>query len=491
MTVEEAIKTIIQQNKKLLGLITDAIGEGDIKHDELEALVKTNKTEISKLKSIIDAFGLENTSIAQNNDLLTLRMVLKSGSRYESIYRIKESIVALGDNYKSLYDLANTVKSFIESTDTADKTINTWKEIENFLAGVEDSDSFLTIINNVSQEVTNLSDRVDDEIELLRTDIDTLISDRLDALKVKDVDGISIVKDEDGVIKVHLSSSQNGTQVTEPFYDANYGAIRTFFLLDKQNAITADNKNYVYNGFRDIDHNAINLVQEKALAKHLDEVNADIQSNTDQITVLSGQLLILTTGAKVTGGCSPGTIYKATQTNVTITGTFSASDANLIPKKMILLFGSKEIASSENSKTVRFVESVNMTTNNRTYSVRAEVDPNNTGSITVLTANCSFNARYPIYYGFGNSADEVLTSGTKVGATTTASRTYTATNNKTVDCYFYILVPTDIGTPTKFSMGGAPANMNTTSETLNGVAYKVIRSGGIYAPGAKVEIAAS
>ena len=487
MTVEEAIRTIIQQNNKLFGLITDAIGDGDIKHDELEALVNTNKTEIAKLKSIIEIFGLDNTSVAQNNDLATLRMILNSDSKYNSISRIKESIVALGDNYKSLYDLANTVKSFIESTDTADKTINTWKEIENFLAGVEDSDSFLTIINNVSQEVTNLSDRVDDEIELLRTDIDSLITDRLDALKVKDVDSKTIIKDENGIVKVNFVSGLTG------FGNSNVSTSVPVQaeLSDIYGFLAATTNTYMYDGTRDINMKATNLVQERALAKHLNEVNTNIQSNADQITVLSGQLLILTTGAKVTGSCSPGTIYKATQTNVTITGTFSASDANLIPKKMVLLWNGQELASAENSKTVRFVESINTTSNSKSYSVRAEVDPNNTGSVTVLTANCSFNARYPIYYGFGNSADEVLTSGTKVGATTTASRTYTSTNNKAVDCYFYILVPTDIGAPTKFSMGGAPANMNTTSETLNGVAYKVIRSGGIYAPGAKVEIAAS
>lgn len=148
MTVEEAIRTIIQQNKKSLGLITDAISEGDIKHDELEALVKNNKTEISKLKSSIEVFGLDNTSVAQNNDLATLRTILNSDSNYNSMNRIKESIIGLGDNYKSLYDLANTVKSFIESTDTADKTINTWKEIENFLNGITDDKDLLKIIND-------------------------------------------------------------------------------------------------------------------------------------------------------------------------------------------------------------------------------------------------------------------------------------------------------------------------------------------------------
>lgn len=487
MTIEEAIRTIIQQNKKIVELIKSNGDSSNTAIAELEVLVNANKINVDNLKNIITTFGLTSTSITQNNDIFTIREVLNSNSRYNTVFKIKESLTSLGDNYKSLYDLANTVKTFIESTDTADSTINTWREIENFLAGIEDSESLLDIINHLTLEIDTLANTVENEIELLRTEIDTNIANKLNELKVKDVDNKTIVC-EDGIIKVNIVLGRNyGSSINTP--SPYNSAVRT--MASKTETLNIDNRTYVYDGTRDINNSSVNIVEERALAKHLNEVNTEIQSTKDDVQVLSGQLLILTTGAKVNGSCSPSTIYKANNTNLTVTGNFSASDANLIPKRLMIIFGGEEIAVAENSKTVRYTESINLTTNSKTFSIRAEVDPNNTGAVTVLTTLTTVNARYPIYYGFGNSADEVISSGTKVGATTTASRTYTSTNNKTEDCYFYILVPTDIGTPTKFSMGGAPASMNTTSETLNGVAYKVIKSGGIYAPGAKVEITAS
>ncbi len=407
-----------------------------------------------------------------NEGLITqlagIQDLIKNGATVEEA---KAALQALGDDYKDLYSLASLFKNFLDLADTSDETINSWKEIEGFLTGITDTETLTGLLQDLKNSIQT-------ETEII-----------INSLKVKDVDGKTIIKDENGVIRVYYNINGDGSIRTEVIDSTVRPVITNFHTSNGK--LNVGNLTSIYNGLRDINENANNLVTERALAKHLNEVNADIQSNTDQITVLSGQLLILTTGAKVTGSCSPNVIYKNAQTNVTVTGTFNATDTSLIPKKMTLLHQDQELAVSEDSKTVQFVESINTTSNNKTYNVRAEVDPNNTGSITVLTATFSFNARYPIYYGFGNSPYDIINSGTKVGPTTSANRTYTATNNNDFDCYFYILVPTDIGTPTKFSMGGAPANMNTASETLNNVAYKVIRSGGIYAPGAKVEITAS
>lgn len=486
MTIEEAIRTIIQQNKILVELIKDTENNSSDEINKLKDLVNTNKTSITNLKNIITTFGLNNQSTAQNNDIYTLREIIKSDGRLTSIFNLKQSLNTLGDNYKSLYNLATTVKTFIESTDTADNTINTWKEIENFLAGIEDSDSLISIINNLTQQIDNLETSVESEFQLLREEIDTNIANKLNELKIKDVDNQTIIKDENGVIKVNIDTAPYGAYST----DATYVDPKVKLLINN-NKLSIRLNVPAYNGARNIVSTSKNVVQEQALAKHLNEVNAKIQSNKDDIQVLSGKLLILTTGAKISTHCSQSIIYKNTNTNVITTGTFTSSDTNLIPKKMTILFNGVELATSENNKIVQFTEVLNLTANNKTYNVRAEVDPNDTGSSTILTANASVNARYPIYYGFGNTIEEIIESNIKVSPTTTASRTYISTNNKDVDCYFYILVPADISAPTKFSMGGAPAAMNTTSETINGMTYKVIKSGGIYAPGTKVEITAS
>ena len=108
-----------------------------------------------------------------------------------------------------------------------------------------------------------------------------------------------------------------------------------------------------------------------------------------------------------------------------------------------------------------------------------------------LNASASFSARYPLYYGFGNTASEVAIDANKHAATTSAARTYTKTAS--VDGQnFFILVPTDIGDVSTFVMNGAPFVMNAvTTETIGGVSYKVHKSGNIYNSGVTLKVTAS
>lgn len=137
------------------------------------------------LTDICYAIGLKN----KNNDCLNINNV---------VTQLKK----LGTNYISLYKIANTLKTFIESTDTADTTINTWREIENFLAGIEDSDSLLSIINNLSQEITNLQNNVTAELSQINTTLDAPITrDRID-------------KDNTGLFKSYTVSEMNDIKET-------------------------------------------------------------------------------------------------------------------------------------------------------------------------------------------------------------------------------------------------------------------------------------
>ena len=119
------------------------------------------------------------------------------------------------------------------------------------------------------------------------------------------------------------------------------------------------------------------------------------------------------------------------------------------------------------------------------------------------------SARYSIIYGFGNANDtgsisevtinncsNIIGNGTttshRLSARTSAATTYSGTASAN-SVHFYILVPTDInnGNLSTFTMGGAPYVMNNKSVEINGVAYKMYRSGAIYNSGASVSIAAS
>lgn len=89
-----------------------------------------------------------------------IRELFKSGA---STSEIKAALAELGENYKDLYTLANTLKTFLESHDTADDTINTWREIEDFLNGLTDRETLTGLMEQEHQKLKEYTDRrVDD-----------------------------------------------------------------------------------------------------------------------------------------------------------------------------------------------------------------------------------------------------------------------------------------------------------------------------------------
>lgn len=77
--------------------------------------------------------------------------ILRSGSTPE---QIKAALIALGDGYRDLYTIASTLKTFLESADTADATINTWHEIETFLQGITDMQSLTSLLSQLETRIT-------------------------------------------------------------------------------------------------------------------------------------------------------------------------------------------------------------------------------------------------------------------------------------------------------------------------------------------------
>lgn len=195
---------------------------------------------------------------------------------------------------------------------------------------------------------------------------------------------------------------------------------------------------------------------------------------TDEVAQLKE--LIIRLHATITASVSPTAIYKGVNTNVSLSSSAKFDGQNLGYE--LLVNG----AALANPYTI----------NDRTsFAVKFQI--NNADPKIQMTVDTSVivNAYYPIYYGFGATASEVIVGNVKLTARASALATYSATNTKGKDCYFFILVPTGVTAPTAFSMGGAPASLNQTEETLNGISYKVFKTGGIYAPAAELKITAS
>lgn len=205
MTVIQAIKTIIQQNKKLAELLTNLEVGGD-KFDDTEIWNNINniKTDINDINSnlnylIINTeapliqcqnfFNNINVAGISSNSLSNILQVIAAGLTNGNISRVQTELARLGANYKSLYALANTVKTFLESTDTSDTTINRWKEIEKFLQGITDTK---TLTGLLEEQKTNILSEINTIINEKTSNLyifisyDTLVEDEQNTVSLKD-----------------------------------------------------------------------------------------------------------------------------------------------------------------------------------------------------------------------------------------------------------------------------------------------------------------
>lgn len=116
---------------------------------ELQATDRQIKAEIVEMHATDTALQASLTNA--HNDIGTIREMLKGGA---TLAEAKAALVALGTNYKDLYAVASTLKTFLQSKDTADATINTWQEIESFLQGITDSQSLTTLLSQLETKIT-------------------------------------------------------------------------------------------------------------------------------------------------------------------------------------------------------------------------------------------------------------------------------------------------------------------------------------------------
>ena len=140
-SIEELEAEDERQQKEIDALNTEVenIHKKDAAQDEeIEELHKTDT-------------ALQTSLTAAHDDIGKIREMLKSGA---TLAEAKAALVALGANYKDLYAVASTLKTFLQSKDTADATINTWQEIESFLQGITDAQSLTTLLSQLETKIT-------------------------------------------------------------------------------------------------------------------------------------------------------------------------------------------------------------------------------------------------------------------------------------------------------------------------------------------------
>lgn len=128
-------------------------GEIDALKKDVDDIRKKDEEQDSEIADLheADADQQQGINVIASN-LEILRKCLHSTAKYETL---ENTFASLGDNYKNLWALANTVKTFLESKDTADATINTWQEIEVFLQGITDTQSLTALLAALETNITS------------------------------------------------------------------------------------------------------------------------------------------------------------------------------------------------------------------------------------------------------------------------------------------------------------------------------------------------
>lgn len=108
----------------------------------------TNSTNITDIITLLNNFGITDTFDVINNDYNKLLNIIGVIADAEQLTELTTKFNELGNNYSTLYKVAKTLHDFLENNDVADTTINRWKEIESFLAGITDDKTLLGIVND-------------------------------------------------------------------------------------------------------------------------------------------------------------------------------------------------------------------------------------------------------------------------------------------------------------------------------------------------------
>lgn len=166
--------------------------------EEIEDVDERQQGEIDTLQTKFDD---------ARADIGKVREMIAAGA---SLDEAKAELDGLGSGYNTLSALAGTLKAFLEASDTADSTINTWREIESFLQGVTDTENLTALLSNMETSLTaayNAAVTAERErAEGVETDLYGKLSGDMTTDRIAD-SAVTAEKIADGVIPTTLPAS--------------------------------------------------------------------------------------------------------------------------------------------------------------------------------------------------------------------------------------------------------------------------------------------
>lgn len=222
------------------------------------------------------------------------------------------------------------------------------------------------------------------------------------------------------------------------------------------------------------------LIADEAVTKQ--KLSSDVQGAINDVPSLKNQLAgLLWSSAKfaMSGG---KTVHVNTNPNATIKATFTSSD--LTPDTITITRPDKTVETFSNVKEASISDTTSRASGNYTFTGKATVGDKS------LTASTVLYVRNAVYKGMGASYSAIMTDTYKQAATTSVADGSYSGKSPADGSKFFLVVPSDVSAPnaSEFTMGGAPAAINKSTVTVNGITYNVFETKGTYNSGAELSL---
>lgn len=116
----------------------------------------TNSAISSLAQRITDAendIASAANAVETNEDSIAKILTILGKQNGESVSELASRFSALSGDYATVFAFVSKVKTFLESADVADTTINRWQEIEAFLQGITDTETLTGLLQQMKQEI--------------------------------------------------------------------------------------------------------------------------------------------------------------------------------------------------------------------------------------------------------------------------------------------------------------------------------------------------
>ena len=118
----------------------------------------TNSAINSLAQRITDAendIASAANAVETNEDSIAKILTILGKQNGESVTELASRFSALSGDYATVFAFVSKVKTFLESADVADTTINRWQEIEAFLQGITDTETLTNPATSLSTPPTS------------------------------------------------------------------------------------------------------------------------------------------------------------------------------------------------------------------------------------------------------------------------------------------------------------------------------------------------